>query len=150
MIGLYSPYDMRSGCDAMNQRDRNQALDESLRRLGLVVEGVKTCVVLNADGFPIAAFPPGAETENVDDPLSALQVAAVSARLTGQAERTLDRLTQGDMGRLVLEGEGGTLLNCPAGDVTLALVIEPGASMGHVLFAAQKAAAEIESILAQR
>ncbi|MCE2472453.1 MAG: hypothetical protein J4G18_11260 [Anaerolineae bacterium] len=59
-------------------------------------------------------------------------------------------MAQGDMGRLVLEGEGGTLLNCPAGDVTLALVIEPGASMGHVLFAAQKAAAEIESILAQR
>ncbi len=134
----------------MNQRDRKQALDESLRRLGLVVEGVKTCVVLNDDGFPIAAFPEGKAPEDVNDPLSAPQVAAVSARLTGQAERTLDRLAQGDMGRLVLEGEGGTLLNCPAGDVTLALVIEPGASMGHVLFAAQKAAAEIESILAQR
>ncbi len=134
----------------MNQRDRQEALDESLRRLGLVAEGVKTCVVLNDDGFPIAAFPADKEPGDVNDPLSAPQVAAVSARLTGQAERTLDCLAQGDMGRLVLEGEGGTLLNCPAGDVTLALVIEPGASMGRVLFAAQKAAAEIESILSQR
>ena len=69
--------------------------------------------------------------------------------MTGQAERTLGRLAQGDMGRLVLEGEHGTLLNCPAGDATLALVIEKSASMGHVMFAAQKAAAEIESILAR-
>lgn len=134
----------------MNQRDRSQALDESLRRLALVVDGVKTCVLVNDDGFPIAAFPAGGATGSADDPLGAAQVAAVSARLTGQAERTLDRLAQGEMGRLVLEGAGGTLLNCPAGDVTLALVIEKGASMGHVLFAAQKAAAEIESILAHR
>lgn len=133
----------------MKQRDRKQALDASLRRLGLVAEGVKTCVVVSDDGFPIAAFPASGEIESGADSLSAAQVAAVSARLTGQAERTLDRLAQGDMGRLLLEGESGTLLNCPAGDVTLAMVIEPGASMGHVLFAAQKAAAEIESILAR-
>ena len=132
----------------MNQRDRGQALDESLRRLGMVAEGVKTCVVVNDDGFPVAAYPNGAASDGADDPLSAAQVAAVSARLTGQAERTLDRLSQGDMGRLLLEGDSGTLLNCPAGDVTLALIIEKGASMGHVLFAAQKAASEIESILA--
>lgn len=121
-----------------------------MRRLGLVAEGVKTCVVVSDDGFPIAAFATGSTSERAGDSLSAAQVAAVSARLTGQAERTLDRLAQGDMGRLLLEGADGTLLNCPAGDVTLALVIEPGASMGHVMFAAQKAASEIETILARR
>lgn len=133
----------------MNQRDRSRALDDSLRRLGMVVEGVKTCVVVNIDGLPLAAFPEDKQAANPNDPLNAAQVAAVSARLAGLAERTLDRLAQGDMGRLLLEGESGTLLNCPAGDVTLALLVEPGASMGHVLFAAQKAAAEIESILAR-
>lgn len=133
----------------MNQGNRSRALEESLRRLGMVVEGVKTCVVVNDDGFSIAAYPAAAANESADNSLSAAQVAAVSARLTGQAERTLDRLAQGDMGRLLLEGDSGTLLNCPAGDVTLALVVEPGASMGHVLFAAQKAASEIEAILAR-
>ena len=54
------------------------------------------------------------------------------------------------MGRLLLEGENGSLLTCPAGRVTLAVVVEPGASMGHVLFAAQKTADEIESILERR
>ena len=53
------------------------------------------------------------------------------------------------MGRLLLEGDAGSLLSCPAGQVTLALVVEPGASMGHVLFAAQKAAEEVESILSE-
>ncbi len=134
---------------AMNQGNRSRALDESLRRLGLVAEGVKTCVVVSDDGFPLAAFPASAANESGDDSLSAARVAAVSARLTGQAETTLDRLAQGDMGRLLLEGDSGTLLNCPAGAVTLALVIEPGASMGHVLFAARKAASEIEAILAR-
>ena len=133
----------------MNQGNRSRALEDSLRRLGMVVEGVKTCVVVNDDGFSIAAYPAAAANESADNSLSAAQVAAVSARLTGQAERTLDRLAQGDMGRLLLEGDSGTLLNCPAGDVTLALVVEPGASMGHVLFAAQKAASEIEAILAR-
>ncbi len=134
---------------AMNQGNRSRALYESLRRLGMVVEGVKTCVVVNDDGFPLAAYPAAAANESADDSLSAARVAAVSARLTGQAETTLDRLAQGDMGRLLLEGDSGTLLNCPAGAVTLALVIEPGASMGHVLFAARKAASEIEAILAR-
>ena len=133
----------------MKQRDRSRAVDESLRRLGMVVEGVKTCVVVSDDGLPIASFSPAGHNNSQTDPLDAAQVAAVAARLAGLAERSLDRLAQGDMGRLLLEGEHGTLLSCPAGDVTLALLVERGASMGHVLFAAQKAAAEIASTLAR-
>ncbi len=132
----------------MIHKDRVQALEETLHRLGLVVDGVKTCVVVNHDGFAIAAYPSKPQDNTPDGHLSAARVAAVAATLAGLAERTLDQLAQGDMGRLLLEGESGTLLSCPAGQVTLALVIEPGASMGHVLFAAQKAAAEVESILA--
>ncbi len=133
---------------ARQERDRTRALDESLRRLGLVAEGVKTCVVVSDDGLSIAAWSHDARKSSGVDPANAAEVAAVAARLAGLAERSLDRLAQGDMGRLLLEGERGTLLTCPAGDVTLALLIEPKANMGHVLFAAQKAAAEIASILA--
>lgn len=126
----------------MNQEQRVQALEETLRRLGLVVDGVKTSVVVNQDGFAIAACPQ-------ESALNAEHVAAVSATLAGLGERSLEQLAQGGMGRLLLEGDAGSLLSCPAGQVTLALVVEPGASMGHVLFAAQKAAEEVESILAQ-
>ncbi len=135
--------------DVMKQRNRTRAVDESLRRLSLVAEGVKTCVVVSADGLAIAAYPQEALNSSQSGPLNAAEVAAISARLAGLAESSLNRLAQGRMGRLLLEGEQGTLLSCPAGDVTLALLVEPGASMGHVLFAAQKAAAEIGSILAR-
>lgn len=115
----------------------------------MVVDGVKTCVVVGSDGLPIAAFSHAGVNNSQGDPLSAAQLAAVSARLGALAAHSLDRLAQGDMGRLLLEGAEGTFLSCPAGDVMLALLVEPGASMGHVLFAAQKAAAEIDAILAR-
>lgn len=133
----------------MDQGERSRALAESLRRLGMVVEGVKACVVVNDDGLAIAAFPDESLNSSKHGPLNATHMAAVAARLAGLAEHSLDRLSQGDMGRLLLEGEHGTLLSCPAGDATLTLLIERGASMGHVLFAAHKAADEIATVLAR-
>ncbi len=128
---------------------RSGALEAALRRLGMVVEGVKASVVVSDEGFAIAAYPGEAESGASDGPLNAAHLAAVSATLAALAERSLDRLTQGDMGRLLLEGEAGALLSFPAGDVTLALLVAKDASMGHVLFAAQKTAAEIDAILAR-
>lgn len=130
----------------MLKRDRTRAVDESLRRLGMVVDGVKSCVVLSDDGLAIAAYPPQALDRSPGDALNAAALAAVAARLDAQAARSLDRLALGGAGRLLLEAQKGALLCCPAGDVTLALLIEPGASMAHVLFAAQKAAEEIASV----
>lgn len=132
----------------MASGDRDSALAEALRRLCLVVDGVKTSVIVSEDGFALAAYPDDADGSASDGRLNAAQVAAVSATLAALAERSLDRLAQGKMGRLLLEGDAGALLSCPAGDVTLALLVEKEASMGHVLFAAHKAAEEIEAILA--
>jgi len=132
----------------MAREDRGGALQAALQRLGLVVEGVKTSVIVSDDGFAIAAFPGEDGGSASDDPLTAPQVAAVAATLAALAERSLDRLAQGAMGRLLLEGEAGTLLSFPAGDVSLALLVDKEASMAHVLFAAQKTVAEIDAILA--
>lgn len=133
----------------MAREDRSGALQEALRRLGLVVDGVKTSVIVSDEGFAIAAYP-GEDGGNASgDPLNAPQVAAVAATLAALAERSLDRLAQGEMGRLLLEGEAGALLSFPAGDVSLALLVEKDASMAHVLFAAQKTVAEIDAILAR-
>lgn len=132
----------------MARENRSGALQAALRRLVLVVDGVKTCVIVSADGFAIAAYPGDDGGSPGDNPLNAAQVAAVSAMLAALAEQSLDRLGQGDMGRLLLEGEAGTLLSFPASDATLALLVEKDASLAHVLFAAQKTAAEIDAILA--
>ncbi|MCY3796524.1 MAG: roadblock/LC7 domain-containing protein [Chloroflexi bacterium] len=134
----------------MASADRVTALEAALRRLGMIVDGVTASVVVSEDGLALAAYPNSEDGSGREGIVSTAQVAAVSATLAALAERSLDRLAQGELGRLLLEGEAGALLSCPAGDVTLALLVEKEASMGHVLFAAQKAAAEIETILAAR
>jgi predicted regulator of Ras-like GTPase activity (Roadblock/LC7/MglB family) len=134
----------------MASADRVIALEAALRRLGMIVDGVTASVIVSEDGFALAAYPDEEAGGGRGGSESAAQVAAVAASLAALAERSLDRLAQGELGRLLLEGEAGTLLSCPAGAVTLALLVEKEASMGHVLFAAQKAAAEIESILASQ
>ncbi|MCY3979956.1 MAG: roadblock/LC7 domain-containing protein [Chloroflexi bacterium] len=134
----------------MASADRVTALEAALRRLGMIVDGVTASVVVSEDGLALATYPNSEDGSGREGIVSTAQVAAVSATLAALAERSLDRLAQGELGRLLLEGEAGALLSCPAGDVTLALLVEKEASMGHVLFAAQKAAAEIEAILATR
>lgn len=133
----------------MARENRSGALEATLRRLSMVVEGVKASVIVSEEGFAIAAYPGEAGTSASDGRLKAAQLAAESAALAALADRSLDRLAQGDMGRMLLEGEAGTLLSFPAGDVILALLVEKDASMAHVLFAAQKTAAEIDAILAR-
>ncbi len=134
----------------MASGDRVIALEAALRRLGMIVDGVTASVIVSEDGFALAAYPDSEDGSGRGNVVSMAQVAAVSATLAALAERSLDRLAQGELGRLLLEGEAGTLLSCPAGDVTLALLVEKDASMGHILFAAQKTAEEIEAILARR
>ena len=131
----------------MSATDRSDSLYASLRRLCLVVEQVKSCVIVDSEGLPIAAYP-----EDGDVPAGALaidadELAALAGRLAGIGERTMDRLAQGKPGRLVLEGEAGTLLTCPIGSVALAVLVEADANLAQVLFASQKAALEIESVL---
>jgi predicted regulator of Ras-like GTPase activity (Roadblock/LC7/MglB family) len=72
----------------------------------------------------------------------------MSATLIGLAERTMARLAQGDMKRLLIEGEEGVMVVYPAGRASLAVLAENGARLSHVLFAARVAAAEVEQILA--
>ena len=59
----------------------------------------------------------------------------------------MHRLAQGKPGRLVLEGEAGTMLSFPVGDVSLAVLVASDANLAQVLFAAQKAVEEIDSVL---
>ena len=130
----------------MSAMDRSDSLHASLRRLSLVVEQVKSCVILDCDGLPIASHTKDGEAAK-DIAIDADELAALAARLAGIGERTMDRLEQGKPGRLVLEGEAGTLLTCPIGTVALAVLVDADANLAQVLFASQKAALEIESVL---
>jgi predicted regulator of Ras-like GTPase activity (Roadblock/LC7/MglB family) len=131
----------------MSTQYRSEALEEKLRILHSVVEGVKATVIVNNDGLLVAAFPPGDEDDPHNNPTSSPQVAAMSATLIGLAERTLRRLAQGDLERLLMEGEEGVMVVYPAGRASLAVLVENDAKLAHVLFAAKKAAAEVAEIL---
>lgn len=129
------------------QQTRSESLERALRTLHIAVDGVKASVIVNVDGLLVAAFPPGNEENPYENPTSSPQVAAMSATLIGLAERTLGRLAQGEMERLLIEGEEGVMVVYPAGRASLAVLADKHARMSHVLFATKKAAAEIQEIL---
>lgn len=131
----------------MAQEYRSEILERTLKTLHVAVDGIKASVIVNVDGLLVAAFPPGDEKNPHENPTSSPQVAAMSATLIGLAERTLGRLAQGNLERLLMEGEEGVMVVFPAGRASLAVLCEKGARLSHILYAARKAAAEITEVL---
>lgn len=126
---------------------RSDKLESALRALHTVVDGVKASVIVNNDGLLVSSFPPGDEDNPHENPTSSPQVAAMSATLIGLAERTLGRLAQGELERLLMEGEEGVMVVYPAGRASLAVLVGKDARLAHVLFAAKRAASEVKDIL---
>jgi predicted regulator of Ras-like GTPase activity (Roadblock/LC7/MglB family) len=127
---------------------RQELIDDTLRKLHAVVEGIKASVVVNRDGLLVAAFPPGDDEDFLVNPTSSPQVAAMAATLIGLAERTLGRLEQGELERLLMEGEEGVMVVYPAGRATLAVLVDKSQKIGPVLYAASKTAKSIALVLA--
>ena len=131
----------------MTQQFRSEALEDELKKLHFVVPGVKSSVIVNNDGLLVAAFPGEDEENPHNNPTSSPQVAAMSATLIGLAEKTLGRLAQGDLERLLMEAEEGTMVVYPAGRASVAVLVEKETHMGRVLYATRRAADEVERIL---
>lgn len=131
----------------MTQQFRSDALEDELKKLHTIVTGVKATVIVNIDGLLVAAYPTGDEENPHENPTSSPQVAAMSATLIGLAEKTLGRLAQGDLERLLMEGEDGTMVVYPAGRASVAVLVDKAANMGHVLYATRQAASEVQKIL---
>lgn len=131
----------------MAQEYRDEALERILKTLHTVVDGVISTVVVNIDGLLVSAYPPEDEENPHMNPTSSPQVAAMAATLIGLADKTLSRLAQGDLERLLMEGEEGVMVVYPAGRASLAVLVVKDARLAHVLFAAKKAAAEITEVL---
>jgi predicted regulator of Ras-like GTPase activity (Roadblock/LC7/MglB family) len=126
---------------------RQELIDETLRRLHIAVEGIKASVVVNRDGLLVASFPPGDDSDPLANPTSSPQVAAMAATLIGLAERTLGRLEQGELERLLMEGEEGVMVVYPAGRATLAVLVDKEQKLGPVLYAAARTAKDVANVL---
>ena len=132
----------------MVQEYRSETLERTLRTLHLVVEGVKASVIVNADGLLVASYPPGRNDDPDENPTSSPQVAAMAATLYSLAENTLARLAQGQLDRILMEGEDGMMVVYPAGNVaSLAILLNKDVRLERVFYAATKATAEVVRVL---
>jgi predicted regulator of Ras-like GTPase activity (Roadblock/LC7/MglB family) len=126
---------------------RSEILERTLRTLHTAVPGILASVIVNIDGLLVSAYPPGNEDNLTENPTSSPQVAAMAATLIGLAERTLGRLAQGDLERLLMEGEEGVMVVYPAGRAALAVLVAKDVKMGNVLYAAARARDDVMKIL---
>ncbi len=126
---------------------RSETLERTLRTLHTAVPGIIASVIVNIDGLLVSSFPPGDEENFQENPTSSPQVAAMAATLVGLAERTLDRLSQGNMERLLIEGEDGVMIVYPAGRANLAVLVRKDVKPGMVLYAASRARNDVMKIL---
>jgi predicted regulator of Ras-like GTPase activity (Roadblock/LC7/MglB family) len=83
-----------------------------------------------------------------EGPTSSPQVAAMAATLIALGERTLSRLAQGEMLRLLIEGNDGGMLVVPANRrASVAVMVGRDAKMGLTLYALKQGAQNINNIL---
>jgi predicted regulator of Ras-like GTPase activity (Roadblock/LC7/MglB family) len=126
---------------------RSEALQRTLAELHREAPAVRGSAVITEDGLVIAAWPPGWDGD-IHDPIGGDNVAAMAAVAAGLAERTLSRLAQGELQRLLMEGSHGTLAVVPAShDAALALLVEKDARLGVVLHLARLTVEKITHIL---
>lgn len=129
---------------------RSEALLRSLAALHHDAPEIHGSAIITHDGLVIASYPPGWDAD-IHDPTGGENVAAMAAVVAGLAERTMTRLGQGGLERVVMEGERGTVGIFPATpDSALALLIAKEARLGLVLQAARQAAGQIRTILDSR
>ena len=126
---------------------RSDALRQCLQTLHRRVPTLSGSAIITSDGLVIAAYPPGWDN-NIQDPTGAESVAAMAAVIASAAERTVLRLEQGALKRVLIEGEHGTVGVFPCTpDSALAVLIAKEAKLGLAAQAARQTALEIGDIL---
>ena len=133
----------------MAQIYKTDLLEAALKELCFRLEGVQGAVIVSVEGFVVAAYVPHNDEEDEEEgPTSSPQVAAMAATLIALGERTLARLAQGEMIRLLIEGNDGGMIVVPANPrASVAVMVEREAKLGLVLYALQQSAKSISDIL---
>jgi len=132
----------------MAQIYKTDLLEIALKEMCAKLEGVQGAVIVSIEGFVVAAYTPQESEMDEEGPTSSPQVAAMAATLIALGERTLSRLAQGEMLRLLIEGNDGAMLVVPANRrSSVAVMVGREAKMGLVLYALQRSANKISDIL---
>lgn len=132
----------------MAQVYKTDLLEEALKELCDKLEGVQGAVIVSIEGFVVASYSPHESDMDDEGPTSSPQVAAMAATLIALGERTLSRLAQGEMIRLLIEGNDGGMLVVPADRrSSVAVMVGTEAKMGLVLYGLQQTAKKVSEIL---
>ena len=129
---------------------RTEKLEAALKQLCTQLKRVQAAVIVSIEGFVVASYEPESNNHHEDEEsmASSPQVAAMAATLIALGERTLSRLHQGELDRLLIEGSSGAMLVIPASQRSaIALMVYNDAKMGLSFYALKKAAREINLIL---
>jgi uncharacterized protein len=127
---------------------REETLQQTLQGLTKMAPDIHAAILVNVDGLVIASYP--TRPDDMLDPQSDQSVAATTALIMNLAQKTLERLAQGDLERVMLEGTQGTIGVYPCThDSVLAVLIRKQAKLGLALTAAARAANDIKSILTE-
>jgi predicted regulator of Ras-like GTPase activity (Roadblock/LC7/MglB family) len=132
----------------MAQVYRMDLLQDALAGLCGSLQGVHAAVIVSIEGFVVASHPPGDESFIEEGSANSSQVAAMAATLVALGERTLARLAQGEIERLLVEGRQGAMIVVPVSDnAAIAVLLEKWAKVGIALYTVQFAAQRIRRIL---
>lgn len=132
----------------MAQVYRMDLLQNALARLCSSLDGVRAAVIVSVEGFVVASHPPGDESFVEEGSANSSQVAAMAATLVALGERTLSRLAQGEIERMLVEGRHGAMIVIPVSEsAAIAVLLEKGAKAGIALHTVQFYAQQIHNIL---
>lgn len=127
-----------NGLNESKPKDNNQLLKEVLDELVSRNPDILSALVVSDDGLNVASGIPHADDDSV---------ALVASDLIDMAEEFSNRLEQGKLNRILLEGENRTTVVVNAGAHTvLAVLIPADAKLGLVTHSMRQAADLIASI----
>lgn len=128
---------------------RSDALRRALAAFHEAAPGLHGAALITPDGLVIAVHPPGWDGD-IHDPLGGDNVSAMAAVVAELAGKTLTRLAQGQLERVLMEGERGTVGVIPVTrDAALAVLITKDAKLGLTMQAARRATEQLRAILDQ-
>jgi len=127
---------------------RIDILENGLKHLTETIPSIHQTVIVSIDGFVVASHP----SINMEDydyhSNNTQQVAAMAAALIALGDQTLNRLDQGDMSRLMIEGNDGAIIVYPINrSAALSALVSKTAKMGITLHEIARAAKRLAQIL---
>jgi predicted regulator of Ras-like GTPase activity (Roadblock/LC7/MglB family) len=113
------------------------------------IEGVLESVIVTNDGLVVATYPVSTDDESAQsDTGGSHWVAALAAEIIAQSRRAFGQLAQGQVGRILIDGESGSMIVVPAGDqAALAVMVDGQTKLGIAMFQIGRVAERIGELL---